>query len=101
MNEIEKQNLIDSEPETPLLLRTSILSYEVGEVVKNIVYANRFNDKREAYLAYAKSGIHDIIVQAELLCRQLGMNYEQTCDDAWDKLAERFKDFQRDGWSKI
>ena len=101
MKEAKKEYLKSIEPETPLLLRAAILSYEVGAITRAMVYASRFTGTKDAYLAAAQTDIGDAIVQLELLCSQLGFSFYDTMDMGWEHLAERYKDFEQDGWAKV
>lgn len=97
----EKEKLIESEPPTSLLLRATILTYEIGSIVKCLAYAARFPSLGKTYLAASQTDIGDAIVQIELLCRQLGFDFESVRSEGWEHLKERYDDFVKDEWASV
>ena len=84
--------------------RLSIIAYEIGDLHRAVVYANRFkNDEkmRIAHLAHGKLALADALTQLYLLCLSLGWDFNKLRELGALHLEERHEDFKRDGWSEI
>jgi hypothetical protein len=88
------------EPPTSLLFRVSLLSVEVGDVQKSIIYATRFPDDKGIYLAHAKADLGDVAAQLDLLAQQLGTTYEEVLKVGKEHISERYKEFAKDKWKE-
>jgi hypothetical protein len=86
------------EPKTSLLMRIAIVNYEIGDLTKNIAYAERFPDSQKVFLALAKADLADSLVQLKLLCNELGYDFNEVMSFGEEKLVERYKDFEKKGW---
>jgi hypothetical protein len=86
------------EPKTSLLMRIAIINYEIGDLTKNIAYAERFPDSRKIFLALAKADLTDSFVQLHILCKELGYNTLEVIDFGNKRLLERYEDFEKKGW---
>ena len=84
--------------------RLAILAYEIGDLNRSIVYAERFknDDKaRIAYLANGKLAMADILTQLYLLCRSIGWDFHELRKLGAQHLKERQEDFKIQGWSEM
>lgn len=84
--------------------RLSIVAYEIGDLHRAIVYANRFKDDKRmriAHLAYGKLALADALAQLYLLCLSLGWDFNELRELGALHLQERHEDFKRDGWREI
>lgn len=84
--------------------RLSIIAYEMGDLHRSIVYAERFkNDPkiRAGHLANGRLALADALTQLYLLCMSLEWDFHALRKLGADHLAERHRDFERDGWSEI
>jgi hypothetical protein len=84
--------------------RLSIIAYEIGDLHRAIVYANRFKDNekmRIAHLAHGKLALADALAQIYLLCLSLGWDFNKLRELGALHLQERHEDFKRDGWSEL
>jgi hypothetical protein len=84
--------------------RLSIVAYEIGDLHRAVVYANRFKDDekmRVAHLAHGKLALADALTQLYLLCLSLEWDFNKLRELGALHLQERHEDFKRDGWSEI
>lgn len=83
--------------------RLSIIAYEIGDLHRAVVYANRFKDERMriAHLAHGKLALADALTQLYLLCLSLDWDFNKLRELGALHLQERHKDFIRDEWSEI
>lgn len=84
--------------------RLSIISYEIGDLHRSIVYAERFKDDEKARIAYMANGklaMADVLTQLYLLCVSFGWNFHELRRLGAKHLEERHQDFKRDGWKEI
>lgn len=84
--------------------RLSIIAYEIGDLHRAAVYANRFKDDekmRIAHLAHGKLALADVLTQLYLLCLSLDWDFNKLRELGALHLQERHEDFKRDGWSEI
>lgn len=83
--------------------RLSIIAYEIGDLHRSVVYANRFKDEkmRIAHLAHGKLALADALTQLYLLCLSLGWDFHKLRELGASHLKERHEDFKRDGWSDV
>lgn len=84
--------------------RLAILAYEMGDLNRSIVYAERFkNDEkaRIAHLANGKLALADALTQLHLLCQTVGWNFNELRKLGAQHLKERQEDFKRQGWREI
>lgn len=84
--------------------RLAIITYEMGDLNRSIVYAERFrNDEkaRTAYLANGKLALADLLTQLHLLCQTVGWDFNELRMLGAKHLNERQEDFKKEGWSDI
>jgi len=107
IDEIDKllEELKKNEPTSDnLFYRLSIIAYEIGDLNRAIVYAERFRGDekiRIGHLANGKLALADALTQLFLLCETLEWDFHALRKLGADHLAERHQDFKRDGWSDI
>jgi hypothetical protein len=78
--------------------RMLILQHEIGEAGYCIMKAKRFPADEAGYLAAAKLGIADAMVQIEMLCLDLGFDPDEIKRLGLQHTYDRFKDFKAKGW---
>jgi len=84
--------------------RLAILMYEMGDLNRSIVYAERFKDDEKAritHLANGKLALADALAQIYLLCQSVGWNFNDLRKLGAEHLKERQEDFKRQGWRDI
>jgi hypothetical protein len=103
MTEVKNQRakLVTKEPENSIFGRLLIITYEMGDLTRDIFYANRFPEEREAHLANVSLSIADLLVQLSLLCKELGLDEEELRRLGWNHLQERYQEFQKRGWAPV
>lgn len=84
-----------------IFFRLSIISYEIGDLNKDIVYAFRFPDQKRAHLANAQLSLADALTQLSILCKELGFDEEELRKLGWQHLEERYGEFEENGWEVI
>jgi len=78
--------------------RMLILQHQIGEAGYAIMKSRRFPDDEAGYLAFAKLGVADAMVQIEMLCLDLGWKPEEIKKMGIQHTWERFRDFEAKGW---
>jgi len=107
IDEVDKllEELKRNEPTSDnLFYRLSIIAYEIGDLHRAIVYAERFKDDpkmRTGHLANGKLALADALTQLYLLCISMKWDFHELRKLGADHLAERHQDFKRNGWSDI
>ena len=84
--------------------RLAILMYEMGDLSRSIVYAERFRDDEKTriiHLANGKLAMADVLTQLYLLCTSIGWNFYELRRLGVEHLKERQEDFKRQRWSKV
>ena len=84
--------------------RLAILAYEMGDLNRSMVYAERFKDDEKARIAYMANGklaLADALTQIYLLCQSVGWNFNELRKLGAEHLKERQEDFKRQGWRDI
>lgn len=107
IDEIDKllEELKKNEPTSDnLFYRLSIIAYEIGDLHRATVYAERFKSDpkiRAGHLANGKLALADALTQLFLLCDTLEWDFHALRKLGAEHLAERHQDFKRDGWNDI
>jgi len=94
------------------LFRMNIIMYELGDLARAIVYAERFrnSDKvmfrngfkdKNTILAEGKLAMADLLTQLHMLCISMDWDFENLREIGAQHLAERQQDFKRDGWEGV
>jgi hypothetical protein len=78
--------------------RALIIGYEVGDLQRDIFYAEHRPEERTAHLANLKLSIGDAMVQLKMLCEDLGWDAKAIEDLGWQHLKERYVEREEKGW---
>ena len=89
------------EPKAHIFFRLSIISYELGDLHRDIAYMYRFPKESSAHRANVRLSLGDLMVQLSLLCDELGFNEEEIKELGWKHLEEKYKEFERRGWVEV
>jgi hypothetical protein len=89
------------EPKAHIFFRLSVISYELGDLHRDIAFMNRFPMEKDAHKINAKLSLADMIVQIFLLCDELGFDERELEELGWRHLEERYKEFESRGWTEI
>ena len=92
--------------------RTNIIMYELGDMCRAIVYAERFKNSNKTLfkdgfkepsiiLAEGKLAMADMITQLRMLCLTLKWDFDELSNLGVKHLEERQKDYIRDGWNEV
>lgn len=74
------------------------LTENAAMAAKLASYATRFPDERAAHLADLKLALGDVMVQAALMCLDVGFDPYEILRLGIQHVRERFEDFKRRGW---
>jgi hypothetical protein len=74
--------------------RLVIITYELGDLCRDLFYARHFVGERKAHLANAKLSLADLFTQLSLLCRDLGFDEKELRELRQQHLQERFKELR-------
>jgi len=88
----------EAEPGDPLRT-TTIMTYELGGMIKSLVYAD--HKKRQgqeksyrARMADARIGLADLITQCHVLAEQLGWKMIDLRNDGMERFEERMREIE-------
>lgn len=93
----ENRGIATSELTDTIFQRLVIITYELGDLNRDLFYARHFSDERKAHLANAKLSIADLFTQLSLLCRDLGLKEIELRKLGWHHLQERLEELERRG----
>lgn len=74
----------------PLLMTTTVLSYEVGAMLQQAFYAQKLPDEASVRLGFFDSELMDAIAQLVLICESRGKDFEEMKQLGIEKALERF-----------
>lgn len=77
------------ENEKDLHWRVSILSYQIGDLIKWCVYDKYYGAKKNPQKAHLKSFVADVVAQILLFVEAAGLDLEDCIDLGLTKLSER------------
>lgn len=86
----EKKNTIEG--------RLCILSYELGRAINSIYYSIRFPNDKSTHLKLARIEVGDLITQIQVLCQELGWDFEEVRREGLQHTEERYQDFEINEW---
>lgn len=74
------------------------LSENAAQAAKLASYIERFPKEAAAHRADLKLALGDVLVQACMMCLDLGLSPQEIYDLGRQHVRERFEDFSRRGW---
>lgn len=93
--------ILACEPPISIFGRLAIIHYELGDLTKDLTYAHRFPDEKEAHLANAKLSLADLLTQLSLLCVELGFDEGEIRELGLEHIMERFEEFKKRRWVPV
>lgn len=93
--------LIDSIPSYQTPLRTTqVITYELGGIIRNLIYAGHMErqgeeKRKRAKLAEARIDLADLLTQAHLLAEQMGWELVDLENDGEERFLERMKEIKK------
>lgn len=84
--------------------RLSIIAYEIGDLHRSVIYAERFKSDekiRIGYLAHGKLALADALTQLYLLCETMKWDFHELRKLGAEHLKERQEDFKRQNWNDV
>lgn len=79
--------------------RACYLAENAGQAAKLVSYLTRFPAEAAAHRADLQLAIGDVMVQAAMLCLDLGLSPEEVYLLGRQHVSERFGDFEERGWA--
>lgn len=89
------------EPKANIFFRLSVISYQLGDLHRDIAYMHRFPKEAEAHKANAKLSLADLLIQLSSLCKELGFDESELYELGKQRLKERYTEFERRGWVNL
>lgn len=88
----------EANPDDPLWT-TNIMTYELGSVIKSLVYARHKEVHGEgksmrAHLANARIEFADLITQCQVLAEQMEWNWLELKNDGRERFEERMRELE-------
>lgn len=72
-----------------------IICYEAGDILRDIIRMEDYPDIANLYLSQAKVSLGDVLAMSQLLCKVLGLDfqevYEYGCQRAIDRCKEKIE----------
>ena len=81
-----------------VFLTAAIYCYEVGDIMKSLLYSMRRKDLSKAYLAEATIALSDSITMSRLLAQQLGDDFETLVEIGEERYLERIAEVKN--WAR-
>lgn len=82
-------------PHVGVLLTTSLMTYELGTMVRQVVYGlsalENVGDAKlaKAYFDFARTEMEDLVTQCEVLCQRMGWLWSDILRIGPERMAER------------
>lgn len=96
--DLELRRFLRFEPNSNKFFRLSIILYELGDLAKSLVYAERFEDYPKGD---AKTAMADLIIMLHTLCIEQGWDFDELHRFGLERLKERYREFAERGWKKV
>jgi hypothetical protein len=74
----------------PLHETTAVLSYEIGRMMEQAMYAYWHPEEKTIRIGFYKSELIDAIAQIILICQELGVDFQEMKAMGIEKAMERF-----------
>ncbi len=81
--------------------RMNIITYKWGKTVHSILYSIRFPDQKKAHQQNAKLELGDTLTMINILCQELGFNFDEVRELGLLHTSERYDEFEQNKWKKI
>ena len=95
-----ERGMMKSKSGVDLFFRLSIITYELGDLHRALVYGHSFSSEQFSHVEEAKLALADLFIQLSILCFELGFSEPELKMLGWDHLRDRYKDFDKRGWSE-
>jgi len=82
------QDLFREAPQRDPYKRFTILAYQLAEVGKSMRYGLIYEDKKEAYRSYLKTGLSDLIVQSIIFAKLFNYDFDELLELGIERLKE-------------
>lgn len=96
-SELSLEEIISILRENPFDVKETLitLNYEISDIGKCILRAERYPELRQVYLKEAEIAISDSIAQLLILCHQMNLSFERLGFLGIQRLRERAKERRR------
>jgi len=86
-------NLLDAvqygNPNETSLETTNFVTYELGDLVKNLVYCKLYPEKKDYHIIEAKIAMTDLLIQCKTICEREGWAFAEMVDMGEKRMIER------------
>ncbi|ADI73542.1 hypothetical protein Metev_0636 [Methanohalobium evestigatum Z-7303] len=86
-----------------LVTRAAIMGYELGDLQQFAVYNARSNMDPQILGSYrdnAKLALSDLLIQARMVCMDMGWDFDEVQELGLQHLQERMSEIQQDGFAE-
>lgn len=81
--------------------RMNIISYELGYAIRSVLYSLRFPKDKNIHMKQAELELADTIIQLNMLCIELGLDFDNLREKGLLHLSERYDDFEHNRWKEM
>jgi len=92
------ESILTKEPKISIFGRLCIITYELGDLYRDLFYAYRLPNEKRAHLANAKLDLGELFVQLSILCKELGFDEKELRELGWQHLKDKFEELSKRGW---
>lgn len=68
---------------------SNVLTYELGDLVKNLFYSKIYPDRKKFHMIEAKTAMTDLLTQCQVICDREGWDFKELCEMGVARLIER------------
>ena len=76
-------------PTETSLETASIVTYENGDLVKNLFYSKIYPERKKAYMIEAKIAMMDLLTQCRVICDREGWDFNTLISTGTERMIER------------
>ena len=91
--EVKMTELLDkinyAHPGETSLNTSNILTYELGDLVKNLFYASIYSDRKKFHMIEARTAMTDLLTQCQVICDREGWNFDELRKIGIERCIER------------
>lgn len=78
-------------PSETSLETTNVLTYELGDLVKNLFYAKIYPERKQMHMIEAKIALMDLLTQCMIICDREGWNFNELVLMGAERIIERIE----------
>lgn len=78
-------------PTETSLETTNVLTYELGDLVKNLFYSKIYPERKKFHMIEAKTAMTDLLTQCRVISDREGWNFDEMVKMGVDRMIERIE----------